>query len=78
MGCERGIYRQDCFNGVVQYLMYDSNCCLRAKAEVLLADADAETEDAMAAWLDLRDPVVPEGFTSTSDSPLPELGSLAA
>jgi hypothetical protein len=58
-GCERGIYAQRCFNGLVEYLVFDSNRVLVAKLEILRGYADDQTEDALQLWLDQRDPIEP-------------------
>jgi hypothetical protein len=71
-GCERGVYRQRCFNGLVEYFIYDSNCQLIAKIEVLAGYADDQTEDAMKLWLDERDPI-DSGEPLTAPFSLPAL-----
>lgn len=53
---ERGVYRQDCFNGIVEYSIYDSNKCLIVRAEMVCGVAGKECEELMQVWLDQIDP----------------------
>jgi hypothetical protein len=67
-GQGRGIYRNDCFNGLTEYHVYDSNKCLLARVEILAGFAGKDVEERMNDWLDAIDPVSPEGETITSAS----------
>ncbi len=55
-GCERGVYREGCFNGMVEYRIIDSNKCMIVRVEMMAGYAGPEAEDAMTSWLDLMDP----------------------
>ncbi len=72
------MYRQDCFNGMVEYQIFDSNKCLIVRVEIVAGYAGAAAEEAMTGWLDLMDPdgtaIAPGAF---SDS-LPVSSDLAA
>lgn len=57
---ERGIYREELFNGVVEYTVYDSNGVLICKAELIKGYATTMLEQRMSDWLDLVDPIEPE------------------
>jgi hypothetical protein len=76
MSCERGVYREDCFNGIVEYQIFDSNKVLISRVEILAGYAGKIVEDRIADWLDVVDPVEPTGFTSPDAlivQPVPEI-----
>lgn len=78
-GQERGVYRSECFNGVVEYHVYDSNHLLVCRIELLAGYANGFAEDRMATWLDAVDPPKGDGLTAPSVNPsLQTLASLAA
>lgn len=81
MGQERGIYRNDCFSGVTEYHVYDSNKVLICRTELLTGYAGPEAEGRILDWLDVVDPISPkgEGLTeSLSVSPSPQSVHLVA
>lgn len=54
------MYRQDCFNGIVEYQIYDSNSVLICRAELPKGYASPLLEERMSTWLDIVDPVEPK------------------
>jgi hypothetical protein len=79
MGQERGVYRNDCFNGLVEYHIYDSNQRMISRVEILSGYAGNDVEERMNDWLDSIDPLSPLGEPVISASVLqPPPSSLAA
>lgn len=58
---DRGIYRQDGFNGIVDYYVHDHDRQLIVHTEVVKYLATDLAEDALMHWLNAVDPVSPEG-----------------
>jgi hypothetical protein len=52
----RGIYKEETFNGIVEYRVYDHNKCLISQARIVAYLATPETDEAFEAWLDMLDP----------------------
>jgi hypothetical protein len=75
---DRGVYREDCFNGMVEYQIFDSNKCMIVRVEIVSGYAGKEAEDAMSNWLDKMDPTGETISPSVSSELLPSPSVLAA
>jgi hypothetical protein len=76
---ERGVYRHQGIQGVVDFYVYHSSGALICKSQVAEKYADEAAECGICAWLDAVDPIPTEGVTAPPDAyPRPSEASLAA